>query len=99
MPVSVGPAYIAALNDKTDRVVALANEAMKLLAGIDDDEAHTALTLVVTAMILATAPPGKEHAAADAMKRTVLEMLDRPDIVEWIKQGIKHLPPTSRRKQ
>jgi len=65
-----------------DRVIDLVNQIMVVLAGQDDAEATTALTLAVVTTIVA-------HAKDD--------YADRRDIVDWIKAGKHHTPPVPER--
>ena len=77
------------------RVIDLVNQLMTVLAGQNDVEATTALTLAVVCTILAHAKDGDEEAQAEVFTQQVSDYVKRRDIVDWIRAGMTYitLPP------
>jgi len=67
------------------RVVKLADRLLAVLAGHAMNDAHTALTLTVVATIINDGDPATRVQAGEGFSRAVRDMLQRDDIVEWIK--------------
>jgi len=76
-----------------DRVWRLANSIMTILAGNDSAEAETAQALAVVATICLLEPStaATRLRAAEGFTRQVHEMVQRDDIVEWIRASIIHV--------
>jgi hypothetical protein len=74
-------------DNQQQRVTHLASEIMSILAGIEEDEACTALTVSVVAAICALADNTHEArmTMADAFYAQVISHLHRPDVVDWIR--------------
>jgi len=80
-----------------DRVVRLTDGILAILAGADSAEVDTALTLaVVTSMCMGTPDMATRLQAADGFTRQVRELIQREDIVEWIKASIIWAPRAGR---
>jgi len=85
------------INDAQDRVVKLTDGILAILAGADGAEADTALMLaVVTSMCMGTPDTAMRLQAADGFTRQVRELIQREDIVEWIKASIIWAPRAGR---
>lgn len=80
-----------------ERVIALVNQIMAVMAGVDEVEAKTALTLAVVSMIVSTSDGDAEcHTQAMVFTGQVLDYADRRDIVEWIKAATSWSPVSNK---
>ena len=80
------------------RVVELVNQVMHVLAGQNDAEATTALTLAVVCTIVAHAKDDADcRAQAKVFTQQVYDYADRRDIVDWIKAATSYPTPTPER--
>ena len=85
------------INDTQARVVKLADGILAILAGADGAEADTALTLaVVASMYWGTSDAATRLQAADGFTRQVRELIQREDIIEWVKASIIWAPRAGR---
>jgi len=84
--------------NKQDRVWRLADNIMTILAGNDSAEAETAQALAVVATICLIEPStaATRLRAAEGFTRQVREMVQRDDIVDWIKASIVHTQQAGR---
>ena len=74
---------------RQDRVVRLTDGILAVLAGADGAEADTALTLAVVASMCVGSPDAATRLrAAEGFSRQVRELIQREDIVAWIKASI-----------
>jgi len=81
-----------------ERVIGMVNQIMTVLAGQDDAEATTALTLAVVTTIVAHAKDDADcKAQAKVFTQQVYDYADRRDIVDWIRAGKHHVPKTPER--
>ena len=79
------------------RVVQLTDGILAILAGADSAEADTALTLaVVTSMCWGASDVTARLQAAEGFSRQVRELIQREDIVAWIKASITWAPRAER---
>jgi hypothetical protein len=86
-------------DERQDYVVRLVDQINGLLAGEDNAEACTALTLAVACQIISTDKGkqdriGQAHAFAEQLEGFVL----RDDMVEWIKSNTTHITGTGRKQ-
>ena len=82
---------------RQDRVVQLTDGTLAILAGADSAEADTALTLaVVASMCMGTPDTAARLRAAEGFSRQVRELIQREDIVAWIKASITWAPRAER---
>jgi len=80
-----------------DRVVRLTDGILAILAGADSAEADTALTLAVAASICMRAPDAATRPRmAEVFSQQVRELVQREDIVAWIKASITWAPRAER---
>ena len=85
------------INEAQDRVVKLTDGILAILAGADSAEADTALTLAVVASMCMGAPDAATRLqAATVFTQQVRELIQREDIVEWIKASIIWAPRAGR---
>ena len=85
------------INETQDRVVKLTDGILAILAGADSAEADTALTLAVVASMCMGAPDAATRLqAANVFTQQVRELIQREDIVEWIKASIIWAPRAGR---
>jgi hypothetical protein len=79
------------------RVVQLTDGILAILAGADGAEADTALALaVVTSICMGTPDAAARLQAAEGFARQVRELIQREDIVAWIKASITWAPRAER---
>jgi hypothetical protein len=73
-----------------DRVVRLVDQINVVLAGADGAEANTALSLAVVAAVCMVAPndASTRLRAAEGFARQVRQLVQREDIIAWIKSSI-----------
>jgi hypothetical protein len=80
-----------------DRVVRLTDGILAVLAGADGAEADTALTLaVVASMCMDSSDAAARLQVAEGFSRQVRELIQREDIVAWIKASIRWAPRVER---
>jgi len=76
-----------------DRICHYADQMLKVITGVDDMEACTALTLLITAFIVSHVPDHEMLPDSKAIRdqmvqgfaQAVRENLARPDVTEWIR--------------
>jgi hypothetical protein len=82
---------------RQDRVVQLTDGILAILAGADSAEADTALTLAVVASMCMGAPDAATRLrTAEGFSRQVRELIQREDIVAWVKASIMWAPREER---
>ena len=78
------PSLSAAEIAQQKRVVRTVDAIMLALAGMDDDEAHTAMSVALACTIIATVPKPRWAEATGGIARGVKRIIDSPAHVEWI---------------
>jgi len=79
------------------RVIRLTDGILAILAGADSAEADTALTLAVVASICGRAPDATTRLrATEIFSQQARELMQREDIVAWIKASITRVPRAER---
>lgn len=79
--------------DRSDRVLAIAQDIMSVLAGLDMREAHTALTVAIACEIIVTIDNEiLWPTTTSELKRQVDAFLASKSNVEFVKASIQPLP-------
>ena len=89
------PKLSAAEVARQKRVVNTVDAIMLALAGMDNDEAHTAMDVALACTIIATVPEPLWTEATEGIAKGVKRIINSPPHVAWIRSTIKLTPPTS----